>query len=219
MAAEKPPKVPPTALEGHSTVIFAVLGGIASGKSHAARLLAGPDGEVLSADEVAHAALASAPIVKKLLEAFGPAVLGSDGNPDRVALAEIVFSDPGARKRLEGWIHPVVRATLSEALETAAARGVSRVVLDVPLLLENAAEHGLMALCDHLVFIDTADADRDARAVETRGWAPGEVARREAAQMPLIEKRQAADIVIDNHGDVASLTLNVQAVLVRLNLT
>lgn len=123
------------------------------------------------------------------------------------------------RKRLEEWIHPVVRETLHAALEDAAARGVSRVVLDVPLLLENAAEHGLLALCDHLVFIDTPDADRDARAVVTRGWAPGEVARREAAQMPLAEKRQAADIVIDNRGDVESLTQNVQAELFRLNLS
>ncbi len=198
--------------------VFGVLGGIASGKSHVSGLLAGPGGLVLSADEAAHAALRSPKIIEKLLESFGPDVLDEEGFPDRGALASIVFQDPSARKRLEEWIHPVVRATLHAALEDAAARGVSRVVLDVPLLLENAAEHGLLALCDHLVFIETREADRDARAVETRGWAPGEVARREAAQMPLDEKRQRADIVINNRGDVESLTQNVRAELVRLNL-
>lgn len=200
-------------------IVFGVLGGIAAGKSHVSRLLAGPEGLVLSADEAAHEALRDPKIVEKLERAFGPEVLGPDGAPDRGALARIVFQDPGARKRLEEWIHPVVRATLHRALENAATQGVSRVVLDVPLLLENAAEHGLLALCDHLVFIDTPDADRDARAVVTRGWAPGEVARREAAQMPLSEKRQAADIVIDNRGDVESLTQNVRAELLRLNLS
>ena len=201
------------------TVIFGVLGGIASGKSHVSKLLAGPDGLILSADEAAHAALRSPAIVEKLVEAFGPGVLDREGVPDRAALARIVFDDPSARKRLEEWIHPEVRATLHAALEDAAARGVSRVVLDVPLLLENAAEHGLLALCDHLVFIDTRDADRDARAVATRGWATGEVSRREAAQMPLDEKRQRADIVIDNRGDLESLTHNVRAELLRLNLS
>ncbi len=219
MAEESPPQRPSGAPESPRPVVFAVLGGIASGKSHVSRLLAGPDGLVLSADEAAHDALRSPVIVEKLVEAFGRGVLDAEGAPDRAALAEVVFRDPPARKRLEEWIHPVVRATLHGALEDAAARGVSRVVLDVPLLLENAGEHGLLALCDHLVFIDTVDADRDARAVATRGWAPGEVARREAAQMPLHEKRQAADIVIDNRSDVESLTQHVQAELLRLNLT
>ncbi len=216
---------PPTAPEGPGSperpakpVVFGVLGGIASGKSHVSRLLAGPEGVVLSADEAAHGALRSPRIIEQLVEAFGDGVLDEEGLPDRAALAKIVFGDPGARKRLEEWIHPEVRATLHAALEDAAARGVSRVVLDVPLLLENAAEHGLLALCDHLVFIDTREADRDARAVATRGWAPGEVSRREAAQMPLDEKRQRADIVIDNRGDVESLTQHVRAALVRLNL-
>ncbi|MEM8712594.1 MAG: dephospho-CoA kinase [Planctomycetota bacterium] len=201
------------------TVVLAVLGGIASGKSYVARLLAGPTGVVLNADEAAHAALRSPEIIERLREAFGAEILDPEGLPDRAALGAIVFADPEARKRLEEWIHPVVRATLHTALEDAAARGVSRVVLDVPLLLENAAEHGLLASCDHLVFIDTADADRDARAVETRGWAPGEVARREAAQLPLTEKRQAADLIIDNRGDLDSLLRNVQAALISLGLS
>ncbi|MFT6833383.1 MAG: dephospho-CoA kinase [Planctomycetota bacterium] len=214
-----PPRQASRASGESRPVVFGVLGGIAAGKSHVSRLLAGQDGVILSADEAAHEALRSPEIVENLVEAFGPEILGEDGAPDRAALARIVFEDPKARKRLEEWIHPVVRATLHAALENAAAQGVSRVVLDVPLLLENAAEHGLLALCDHLVFIDTPDADRDARAVVTRGWATGEVARREAAQIPLSEKRRAADIVIDNRGDVESLTQLVQAELLRLNLS
>lgn len=199
--------------------ILGILGGIASGKSHVSKLLAGPDGLILSADEAAHDALRSPAIVQKLVAAFGSNVVDQEGVPDRAALARTVFDDPGARKQLEEWIHPKVRAALHAALEGAAARGVSRVVLDVPLLLENAAEHGLLARCDHLVFIDTKEADRDARAVATRGWASGEVSRREAAQMPLAQKRARADIVIDNRGDLESLTEHVRAELRRLNLS
>ena len=197
-------------------LILAVLGGIASGKSLVARLLAGQDGAVLSADDAAHEALRSPGIVAKLREAFGEGVLGPDGSPDRAALGAVIFSDPAKRKLLEGWIHPVVRATLHEALEEAAQRGVPRVVLDVPLLLENAAEHGLLALCDALVFIDTDPDARDARAVSSRGWEPGEVARREALQLPLTQKRDRADVVIDNRGDLASLERSVAAALSRL---
>jgi dephospho-CoA kinase len=178
--------------------VIGVLGGIASGKSRVAALLAGPGGEVLDADRLAREALTSPEGVARLREDFGPEVIGPDGAPDRAALAERVFSDPEARRRLEDWTHPVVRASIRERLAEARARGALRVVLDVPLLLENDARHGLTALCDHLVFVDTPLEERDRRAVRDRHWKPGEVARREAAQLSLEEKRARADAVIDN---------------------
>jgi len=192
------------------TVVFGVLGGIAAGKSTVARVLAGADGVVLSADEAAHGALADGDLKAKLVGRFGPGVLrpgidGAPGDVDRAELARLVFDDPQARKDLEGWIHPVVRATLHASFEDARRRSVPFVVLDVPLLLENADEHGLLELCDHLVFVDAPPAARDARAVRDRGWDPGEVARREAAQMPLSTKRTRADVVIQNDGDHEAL--------------
>ncbi len=197
--------------------VIGVLGGIASGKSAVARLLAGENGLVLDADRLAHEALDSPPVQAAVLEAFGASLLGPEGKIDRGRLGERVFGDPEARKRLEHWIHPVVRARIVEGLEEARAQGLRRVLLDVPLLLENDAEHGLAALCDFLVFVDSRLDQRDARAQERRGWKTGEVARREALQLPLPTKRDRADYVVMNHGSLDELASSVAQILTEID--
>lgn len=196
------------------TLVFGVLGGIASGKSVVARLLAGPEGLTLSADHLAHEILASPELRPLLLDAFGPEVFNESGEPDRRALAARVFAAPEKRRRLEGWIHPRVRERILALLAQARESGVERIVLDVPLLLENDAQHGFVELCDHLVFVDAPGAARRERAVRDRDWSAGEVERRESQQLPLDEKRRHADHVIDNHGSLADLEAKV-AILLR----
>jgi len=198
------------------TLVIGVLGGIASGKSRVARLLAEPGGVVLDADTAARSVLASPATVERIERELGPGLV-SGGQVDRTALAKLVFEDEGARERLEGWIHPAVRAMLREGVEDARRAGRSRIVLDVPLLLENDAEHGLATMCDVLVFVDSDAADRDRRAIAHRGWAPGEVERREAAQLPLAEKRARADHVIDNRGTESDLERAVRALSAQLD--
>ena len=112
----------PSPSDTPSSPVIGVLGGIASGKSHVAEFLAGPGGSVIDADQLAHEVLASDEVRSLVVEAFGQEVLGSDGQPDRAALAERVFRDPSARERLEGWIHPRVRAKIQVALHEAKAR-------------------------------------------------------------------------------------------------
>ena len=199
-----------------ATRVFGVLGGIASGKSAVSEALAGPEGVVLEADRIAHEVLDSPEVLEHLRERFGERVLTPDGRTDRPALAAIIFEDATARKEVEDWIHPAVRAKLRAGLEDARRRGVPRVVLDVPLLLEHAERHGLVDLCDLLVFVDAPADVRDRRAVETRGWEPGEVARRESTQLPLETKRDRADITIRNDGDRNDLEEAVRAALARL---
>lgn len=188
---------------------MAVLGGIASGKSQVARGLAGATGLLIDADAIAHEVLASDEVTRLVRARFGSAVLGADGRPERAALARVVFADEAARRELEGWIHPRVRDRMRAELERAAHFDVA--VLDVPLLLENDAVHGLCALVDLLVFVDAPSAAREERARAARGWSAGEVARREAHQMPLEEKRARANVVIDNSGDQAALERAVAA--------
>ena len=193
-----------------------VMGGIASGKSTVGQLLAGPEGVILDADRLAREALESDAGRAFLRERFGPDSLGPDGKPDREALARKIFSEPEARADLEGWIHPRVRERIRAGLEGARTRGVRRVVLDVPLLLENNEQHGLADLCDFLIFVDSNPDERDARARERRGWSEGEVARREAAQLPLEEKRERAHFVIRNRGSLEDLDAAVRDVLSRV---
>ena len=192
-------------METPSAPVIGVLGGIASGKSHVARVLAGPTGTVIDADLLAHEILASDEVTALVLEAFGEAVMGTDSRPDRAALARMAFRDPSIRERLEGWIHPRVRAKIRVALDEAKARNAGPVVLNVSLLLENDDEHGLATQCDHLVFVECDLDSRDQRAVSSRAWSPGEVARREQAQLPLAQKQARADHTIENRGSLEEL--------------
>lgn len=200
----KPSGSPPEA----ALEIIGVLGGIASGKSKVARLLAGSTAEVVSADAIAREVLNSPEVTALVREHWGAAFLGPDGRPDRERLAREVFGPgegAGKRRELESWTHPRVRARILERLREARARGIRRLVLDVPLLLENDAQHGLAGLCTALVFVDARDEVREERARQTRAWTPGEVARREAVQLPLEEKRKRADYVIPNNGTLEEL--------------
>jgi dephospho-CoA kinase len=201
------------------SLVLGVLGGIASGKSAVARLLAGRNGVVISADELAREALDSPEVLARVRRRFGPRAIAPDGRADREVLARAVF-DPGhgaeLRAELESWTHPLVRDRIKERLSAAKASGVPRIVLDVPLLLENDARHGLARLCDVLVFVDVRDDERDLRARRERGWASGEVARRESAQLPLSAKKERAHHVIENNLGLAELEQAVARVLAGL---
>ncbi len=203
----------PAAPRQPRTLVFGVLGGVAAGKTAVAERLAGPDGQVLSADELVQEALDTPALQAHLRAAFGPGAVAADGRTDRELVARAVFADAGRRRDLEGWIHPIVRARILADLDEARRRGVPRVVLDVPLLLENDAQHGLASLCDHLILVEVDPEQRDRRAVLSRGWEPGEVARRDAAQMPLDQKRARADFVVRNEGALEDLNAAVDEIL------
>lgn len=173
-------------------VILGLCGGIASGKSHVAALLAERGAVVCDADRHARAALDDPSVRRALVERWGEAVLAADGSLDRRAIAKRVFGgDRSAaedRKFLEGLVHPIVRHHLRDDLDRAEQGGAPAAVLDVPLLFEACwAEE-----CDHVLFVDTPAAIRRERAAG-RGWSPGDLDAREAAQMPIKEKRSRAD--------------------------
>lgn len=210
---------PPGPAPSRQSLVLGVLGGISAGKSAVARLLAGPEGRVLDADLLAHEVLTSPEVTALVRERFGEGVLDAAGHPDRERLASRVFASEGgaeARRTLEGWIHPRVRARILRELGEARTAGVPRIVLDVPLLLENEAQHGLVRECDALVFVDADEDVRDRRARGTRGWAAGEVLRREAAQLPLDEKRRRADFVVPNNESPEELEQAVGDVLAKI---
>ncbi|HED65654.1 MAG TPA: dephospho-CoA kinase [Planctomycetes bacterium] len=210
--------------EPSPTLVLGVVGGIASGKSYVARALAGTDGMLIDADRIAHEVLASPEGAAFCRERFGerrPDVLGPDSLPSRQVLAELCF-DPrdgeANRRALEGWIHPRVRERIRASSSAARRAGLRVLVLDVPLLLENNSQHGLADACDRIVFVDADEQVRDARARATRGWTAGELARREAAQLPLAEKRRRADHVLSNHGTLEDLDRKIAALRAELGL-
>ena len=184
------------------TTVVGIIGGIGSGKSAAGRILNRLGARVLDADASAHRVLNSAEVKKALVEKFGTEILDGNGGVDRAALASEVFGPEGeaARRWLEELVHPEVRRFLLSELKAARESNTPVVILDVPLLLESP----LGEECDHVLFLKVDDAIRRAR-VKQRGWSPEDLAAREAAQTPLAEKEDRADVVVDNNGSIEDL--------------
>jgi dephospho-CoA kinase len=182
-----------------------LVGGVASGKSLVAQMLAQLGAGVLDADRAGHAVLAEdADVQDALRQRWGDAVFAADGSIDRAAVAERVFAEGQAgeaeREFLEALVHPRIGRRLEAAKERYAAEGKVAIVLDAALLFEA----NWQPLCDLVVMVDaprTAQLERARR----RGWSETDFSRREAAQWPVQEKRSRADVVIRNDGSEQQL--------------
>jgi len=125
--------------------IIGLTGGIGCGKTEAAKYLASLGAMHLDADQVSRSLTAEGgEALPEVRRVFGDGVFTADGCFDRKAMAEIVFGDPAARRKLEGIIHPLVQRSLLRQMDEAAQQGVRVVILDVPLLFET----GMDTLCD-----------------------------------------------------------------------
>ena len=186
-------------------LLVGLTGGIGSGKSTVARMLAARGAVVIDADVLARQAVEPGTSgLDAVVARFGDGVLGPDGSLDRHALASIVFADDVARDDLEAIVHPAVRRAIAEAV-AAHAHTDDVVVVDSPLLIETGAHEGFPVV---VVVAASADA-RVARLVE-RGMAEADVRARMAAQMPLEEKMAVADEVVDNDGTEIDLEERVE---------
>ena len=178
-------------------------GGIGSGKSTVAALLAERGARVVDADRVAREVVEpGTPGLAAVVAEFGTGVLAPDGALDRAALAAIVFGDPAARARLDGIVHPLVRARAAELVAAAPADAV--VVQDVPLLVET----GQAGSYDLVIVVEADPATRVAR-LAGRGLSADDARARMASQATDEERRAVADVVLRNDGDRAALAAQV----------
>ncbi|MCL8024298.1 dephospho-CoA kinase [Nocardioides bruguierae] len=190
-------------------------GGVASGKSTVAALLAEAGAVIVDADRLAREVVEpGTPGLEAVVASFGAGVLAEDGGLDRPALGRLVFGDPDARARLEAIIHPLVRARGAELEEAARAEHGpdALVVHDIPLL----AETGRAGEFDAVLVVDAPDDVRIERMVSTRGWTPEEAAARIAAQATREARLAVATHVVENTGTREDLRERVAAVLARL---
>ena len=179
----------------------ALTGGIGSGKSTVARLLAARGAIIVDADAIAREIVEPGqPALEEIRRAFGDGVIDADGRLERSRLAEIVFDDPDALARLNAIMHPRI-AVRSAALVEAAPSG-AMVVYDMPRLIEQGPD--ALAGWDAIVVVDAADDVRLAR-LAARGMGREDAARRMSAQATREERQAAADYVVDNSGDQAGL--------------
>lgn len=179
-------------------------GGIGAGKSAVAQSLVRRGAVLIDADRLAREVVAAGTDgLAAIVEAFGPEVVGPDGELDRPALGARVFRDETDRRRLEGIIHPRVRARTAELTSAAAPDAV--VVNDVPLLVEA----GLAASYHLVVVVDADVAVRTRRLVSARGMTAEEAAARIAAQADDAIRRAAADVVLANNAGLDELDAQV----------
>ena len=184
-------------------------GGIATGKSSAARLLEQRHGlPVLDADLYARQALEPGqPATKSVLQRFGTGVVDSNGVVDRRALGAIVFSNPEQRRWLEQLVHPIVRERFDQELMRLNARPA--VVLMIPLLFESRLE----ALCTETWLVDCDESQQLQRLMARDQLSEAGARARMNAQWPLDRKRPLADVLISNRSDAAALNAQLAAAL------
>jgi dephospho-CoA kinase len=185
-------------------------GGVGSGKSTVAALLAEHGALVIDADAIAREVVApGTPGLAAVLGRFGAAVAAPDGSLDRAALAAIVFNDEAARLDLNAIVHPLVGARTAEL--TAAAPPDAVLVHDIPLLVE-----GNMADAFDVVVVVESDPALRLRRLEQRGLTEADARARMAAQATDEQRRAVAGEVIVNNGDLDELRAEVGRLWERL---
>lgn len=191
------------------TRVVGLTGGVGTGKSSVARLLAELGAVVIDADAIVHELQApGSPLLVEMVEAFGPGILDAEGNLDRARLGELVFRDEGLRARLNALVHPRVALEMARRLEKVRSAGMPLVVLDIPLLFETRGAGGGL---EAVVVVYAPEETQIQRLMARDGFDRAEAERRVRAQLPIEEKRRRADHVIDNSGSRANTERQVRA--------
>jgi len=195
------------------TIRIALTGGIGSGKSQVASMLASRGAIIVDADEVARQIVEPGqPALAEIEAEFGPSVMHEDGTLNRPALAGVAFNDPAKLARLNAITHPRIAARTKQLFDAAPPGSV--VVYDMPLLVEN----GLVQGWDLVLVVDAPDEVRVHRLTQQRGLPEGDVRARMATQASREQRNAVADLVIDNSGDRAALMMQVDALWEGLRL-
>jgi dephospho-CoA kinase len=188
------------------TYIVGLTGGIGSGKSAAADLLEELGAAVVDTDVIAHELTApGGPAIEPIRAAFGDGVIAQNGALDRAAMRRRVFADAQAKARLEGILHPMIRA---EADRRSAASRAPYVVLVVPLLVESG---GYRRRVQRVVVVDCPEEIQVVRVMSRSGLSEDEARAIMAAQVGRAQRLAVADDVIDNGGELAALRPQVEA--------
>jgi dephospho-CoA kinase len=187
--------------------VIGLTGGIASGKSTAARLLEEFGATVVDADHLSREVVEpGTPALAAIIRTFGAEVVSADGTLNREALGLKVFGDPEARRILERIVHPAIRDLARRRLDDLRAAGTAVVFYMAPLLMEAGAD----SLCDEIWVVDLDETTQEQRLTCRDGMTREDARRRMASQMPLAEKAARGDVVIDNRGSVPELAARLK---------
>lgn len=193
--------------------VIGLTGGIASGKSTVARLLAERGAAIVDADLLARKVVEPGqPALAELVARFGAAILGADGTLDRKRLGAIAFADPAARADLNRITHPRIAAASQAAIAAFADAGANVVFYEAALLVENRAHAGLAGL----IVVSVTPELQHARLVDRDRLTVDDAHARIRAQAPLADKLAVATWVIENHGDLPALVRETERVIAEI---
>ena len=193
--------------------IIGLTGGIASGKSTVATELRKQNIPVFDADEVSRNAVAKGSKgLAMVAEAFGTEYLTSEGEMDRAKISQLVFSNKEALKTLEGILHKIVWDEAEAFLAEAKEANAKLAVLDIPLLIECKWHERV----DCVWLVAVSKEQQIKRAMLRSGMTEDQVKARIAAQMSLEDKKEFADVVLDNSGALEETLEQVHKELAKL---
>jgi dephospho-CoA kinase len=191
-----------------ATFSVGLTGGVGSGKSTVGEMLARRGAGIVDADAIARELTqAGGAAIDAVRAAFGEAVIAADGSLDRSRMRARAFADPGDRARLEGILHPLIRATSNRRAGELAAAGRPYVVFVIPLLVESGDARGRF---DRILVVDCSEATQIARARQRPGI-DADVARAIlAAQATRARRLEAADDVLFNEAPLDEIDARVE---------
>lgn len=177
--------------------VVGLTGGIASGKSTVSSMFRDLGVLVIDADVVARDVVRpGSDALRDIEDEFGPSVILPSGELDRDALGKIIFSDPSARTKLNGFTHPRIAMEMLRQAAEAGAEGHPFVIYDAALIVENGLHHALGGL----IVVAAAPEVQLARIQDRDGLSAEDAQKRIDAQLPLSKKIEVADWVIHNDG-------------------
>jgi dephospho-CoA kinase len=192
--------------------LFGLTGGIGMGKSIAERFFRERGVPVVDTDELAHQLVEPGqPALGEIQTFFGKSMVAPDGRLRRNELAQLVFTDPAARKQLEAILHPRIRERWRAQVEAWRRENHPLAVVVIPLLFETQAESDF----DQTICVACSAADQGKRLLE-RGWTPEQIKQRLAAQWPIEQKIARADFVIWTNGSLEAHAQQIERILAGL---
>ncbi|MFY0542947.1 dephospho-CoA kinase [Brevibacillus sp. H7] len=194
-------------------MILGLTGGIATGKSTVSAMLRERGIPVIDADLIAREVVEPGkPAYEAIVKHFGRDILLPNGEINRKQLGDIVFSDEAERQKLNAIVHPEVRRVMREEAEQLERKGADIVFMDIPLLFESKLQH----MVDKIVVVYAPASMQLTRMMERDELDEEQAHKRLRAQMPIEQKKEQADYVIDNTGTREETERQVEQLLTEL---
>src|SRR3989338_4830716 len=187
-------------------VILGITGSFGSGKSTVAGFFKVLGVRVIDADRIAHSiAGPKTRIHRRIIRCFGKGIMKEDKNIDRHKLAQIVFANRSALKKLNKVMHPEIIRVMKDGIANSRER---LVVLDAPLLIEA----GLKDTGDKLIVVKINQKQQIERMIKKTSLSKNDILKRIRSQMPLSMKLRGADFIIDNSGTIDQTKKQVEKI-------